>query len=181
MARFKSELPKKGEGPEHLMAKQTGAGYIMIKYGYYYRFEYPVKLGDRRHTYDAVFYHPASVVKYLDKEVRVASLLNQSKFMREWSNAELMKLPYKKDLDKEILAVLEIDDYTKHTHKEQLINDGEAEQLAKDAFSPNVIIIRIKKEDMVEWQTKRELVTIQDSGKLIDDQCKGLAKTFLVK
>jgi hypothetical protein len=164
----KSSLPKKGEGEQHLTAKEVTATYIYRKYGYNYRFEYPVVYGIYQHTYDIVFYHPLAVIdSYPVKDIM------------QYSNEFLLKLPFKGELDKIIQVVVEIDDYTQHTHTEQRINDGEAEAIAQQLFQPDLKFMRFKKEELVS--EKKVIVEKEDAEKHLRDQCIGLKKTYLVK
>ena len=166
---YSSELPKKGEGEEHIHAKIVTANIIKNLFGYKFRLEYPIKLKDKgqfstdQHTFDIVFWKPNTMFEGLSGPMYVTDA------MENFDNRALLYLSIKPNLDKTIELVGEIDDYEKHTHKEQVLNDREAENMGRQVFAPNVKFIRPKKEDIVAY--KKMLAPTDDCESIIKQLC----------
>jgi hypothetical protein len=140
-----------GEPESHKKAKNI-VTFILKKFGFAVRQEYPIRIGEYVHGYDVAGFLKDDTIQVNEVghlglttdyycSARVEAVLHMA-------DRDLLNLAAKKKLDRKCMIVVEVDDPDLHSKKQQRINDGIAYSHAKELFNPNMIFIRLNKDEI---------------------------------
>jgi hypothetical protein len=141
-----------GEPESHKKAKNI-VTFVLKKFGYCIRQEYPIRVGpDYVHGYDVAGFLKDDTIQV--DEVKHLGLTTEYyckarvEAVIQMKDGDLLRFAGKQKLDRKCMIVVEVDDPDLHAQKQQRINDGVAMSRAKELFNPNLVFIRLNKDEI---------------------------------
>jgi hypothetical protein len=140
-----------GEPISHAKAKNI-VTFVLKKFGYAVRQEYPIRRGNYVHGYDVAGFLKDDIIQVNEVEhlglttdfycsARIEAVI-------QMKDRDLLNFARKEKLDRKCMIVVEVDDPDLHAQKQQRINDGVAYSYAKELFNTNLVFIRLNKDEI---------------------------------